>query len=127
MAVELALTPDSRWDIETGGLVRAARDAGFTALGIPAGRVDSHAASTYGSAGLSCHELMALVVSDDEAATVASARELAAAAAVMGARWVTTVFQTGLHDGSARVIERCAAIFAEAGTGMAVEFSPLGR
>jgi sugar phosphate isomerase/epimerase len=126
MAVELALTPDSRWNIDTEGLVRAARDAGFSALGMPAGRADPAAAQALASAGLRCHELMALVVSDDAAATVSAARRLAEAATVMGARWVNTVFQVGLTAETAQVIERCAAIFAEAGTGMAVEFSPAG-
>ena len=37
-----------------------------------------------------------------------------------------TVFRSGLTTGTAAVIARCAAMFAEAGAGMAVEFSPLG-
>ncbi|OHV29010.1 MULTISPECIES: sugar phosphate isomerase/epimerase family protein [Pseudofrankia] len=126
MAVELALTPDSRWDIDTDGLVRAARDAGFSALGIPAGRVNTEAAASFASAGLHCHELLALVIAEDETATVFSAQRLAEAAAVIGARWVNAVFRVGLTDETAKVIERCAAILAEAGAGMAVEFSPLG-
>src|SRR5262245_25590299 len=118
MAVELALTPDSRWDIAVSGLVTAARDAGFTSLGIPASRVDAEAASTFAAAGLRCHELMALVVGADTAATVASAEQLAPAAGVIGARWVTAVFPAVTSD-TARLVERCAAILAEVGTGLA--------
>lgn len=126
MGIQLALTPDSRWTIDTAGLAQAARDAGFSALGIPVDRVDPDAASAFAAAGLTCHELMALVVTDDEAQTVSSAQRLAQAAAVIGARWVNTVFLAGLTAETARTIKRCAAIFAAAGTGMAVEFSPLG-
>jgi sugar phosphate isomerase/epimerase len=126
MSVELALTPDGRWEIGVAGLVEAAHDAGFSALGIQADRVGADTRSTFSSAGLRCHEVMALLLSDDEEATVSSAQRLAQAAAVMGAPWILTVFRTGLNPETAKVIERCAAIFAEAGAGMAVEFSPLG-
>src|SRR6516162_9985345 len=126
MAVELALTADSRWDISTEDLVEAARQAGFSALGIGADRVDATTAKTFKAAGLRCHELLALVVEDDEPAMVRWAGQLAEAAAVIGAQWVLTVFRCGLTDSTARVIERCAALFSEAGAGMAVEFSPLG-
>ncbi len=34
MTVELGLTPDTRWDIGVPGLAAAARDAGFSALGM---------------------------------------------------------------------------------------------
>jgi sugar phosphate isomerase/epimerase len=126
MAIELGLTADSRWDISTEGLVDATRLAGFSALGMTVDRVDATAAAAFNAAGLRCHELLALVLDDDEDAMLKWAGHLAEAAAVMGAQWVLTVFRCGLTDQTARVIERCAAIFAEAGAGMAVEFSPLG-
>jgi sugar phosphate isomerase/epimerase len=126
MAVELALTPDTRWDIDAAGLADAARAAGFSALGISADRVDADTASVFASVGLRCHELLALLVSADEEATVSSAERLAAGADTVGAEWVLTVFRTGLTAATAKVIQRCAAMFTEAGAGMAVEFSPLG-
>jgi sugar phosphate isomerase/epimerase len=126
MAVELALTADSRWDISTEDLVEAARQAGFSALGIPADRVDARAVTAFKAAGLRCHEVLALVLEDDEDAMLRWAGQLAEAAAVIEAQWVLTVFRCGLTDTTARVIEQCAARFAEAGAGMAVEFSPLG-
>jgi sugar phosphate isomerase/epimerase len=69
---------------------------------------------------------LALVVSEDEPKTSATAEQLAEAAATMNADWVLTIFRAPLSSETARIIERCAAMFAEAGAGMAVEFSPLG-
>src|SRR5687768_5756840 len=126
MAVELALTPDGQWDIDAGGLVESAQQAGFTALGLAANRADAVAAGAYQRAGLRGHELLALVVSDDEGATVSFAERLADAASVVGAEWVLTTFRTALNRVTAKIIDRCASMFADAGAGMAVEFSPLG-
>jgi sugar phosphate isomerase/epimerase len=126
MPVELALTPDNRWDIDTAGLVVAARDAGFSALGIGADRAGAAAAEAFRSAGLHCHELLALVLSDDAEKTLTAAEHLADRAAEMGAAWVLTVFRSELDERTAKLIAECAARFAGAGTRMAVEFSPLG-
>jgi len=126
MGIELALTPDGRWEIDARGLLEAAHEAGFSAVGLAAGRADHNAVAAYAATGLRCHELLALVLSDDGEATLSAAERLAEAAAVVGAEWVLTVFQTGLTSQTAAVIERCAAMFAEVGTRMAVEFSPLG-
>jgi sugar phosphate isomerase/epimerase len=126
MAVELGLTPDSRWDTDLGGLVDAAQQAGFSALGVAVGNVDGEAAARYDAAGLRCHEVLALLLVDDADATVSYAAGLAEAAAAMHADWVLTTFRTGLDDRTAPVIRRCAEMFADAGAKMAVEFSPLG-
>lgn len=126
MSVELALTPDGRWKAETGETVIAARDAGFSALGLPAGRATAGTQATYRDAGMRCHEMLALLVSDDRAATVAAARRLAEAAGVVGAEWVLTVFRAGLNPSTTDLITESAAIIAESGARMAVEFSPLG-
>ena len=75
--MQLALTPDGRWDYPTADLVSAASAAGFTAVGINADRVDAAAVEAYAAAGVRCHELLALVVGDDESATMASAEQLA--------------------------------------------------
>jgi sugar phosphate isomerase/epimerase len=123
--VDFAITPDNRWECATADLVSAANAAGFAAVGINADRVDA-AASTYVASGVRCHEVLALVVSDNEPATMAAAEQLAHAAAVMGAAWVLTVFTTPLTTRVAELIQRCAKGFADAGAGMAVEFSPLG-
>jgi sugar phosphate isomerase/epimerase len=124
VTIELALSPDSRWDIGTSGLIAAAGNAGFSALGLP----EKHAAAAgelLAQAGLRCHEMQALVVSTDEESTLRSASRLAAAAAAVRAPWVLTVFTAPL-EATAPLIERCSAVLAEAGTRMAVEFSPLG-
>jgi sugar phosphate isomerase/epimerase len=126
MTIELALTPDGRWQIDGRGLVAAAHEAGFCAVGLPKDLATPEAASAYATTGLRCHELLALVLSDDGSETLSSAAGLAEAAAVVGAEWVLTVFRTGLNSQTADLIRQCAAIFASTGTRMAVEFSPMG-
>jgi len=126
MRVELGLTPDSRWGIDTAGLVAAARGAGFSALGISAPRADAACAAALAAGGVRCHELLALMVGADAEATERRAGELAAAAVAVRASWVLTVLRVPLDGRTAPVIERCAQIFAVAGARMAVEFSPFG-
>jgi sugar phosphate isomerase/epimerase len=126
MPVELALTPDSRWDTEIDGLVEATANAGFAALGILADRAGEETVAALDAAGLRCHEILALVVRPDEAETLAAAGRLAEAAATMHARWVLTTFRAELNRETGQLIQRCAAMFADAGARMAVEFSPLG-
>jgi sugar phosphate isomerase/epimerase len=126
MSVELGLTPDGRWDISVADLVAAAGGAGFSALGMAGRRADAACAAALAAGGLRCHELLALVITADEEATLSRARRLAEAAAVVNAQWVLTTFAAPLGGETRPLIERCAAMFAETGSGMAVEFSPLG-
>ena len=121
--MQLALTPDGRWDFATADLVSAASAAGFTAVGINADRVDAAAVEAYAAAGVRCHELLALVVGDDESATMASAEQLADRAHAVGAEWVLTVFTAMVPP---QRIQRCAKLFDDVGAGMAVEYTPLG-
>jgi sugar phosphate isomerase/epimerase len=126
VAVSLAITPDARWETTAAELAAAAGAAGFAAVGIGADRADVSAAAAYRDAGVRCHEVLALVLNEDGPGTVASAERLAAAAATMGAPWVLTVFRAGLTAATLTLVQRCAQLFAEAGAGMAAEFSPLG-
>ena len=121
--MQLALTPDGGWDFATADLVSAASAAGFTAVGINADRVDAAAVEAYAAAGVRCHELLALVVGDDESATMASAEQLADRAHAVGAEWVLTVFTAMVPP---QRIQRCAKLFDDVGAGMAVEYTPLG-
>ncbi len=123
---ELALTQDTRRPVATAELADAARAAGFSALGMVSGRFAPDDGSVLAAAGLRCHELLGLQVCADAEATIASAERLARDAAAVGAPWVLTTFQVGLTDDVRKVVARCAAILAEAGSGLAVEFSPLG-
>jgi sugar phosphate isomerase/epimerase len=125
-SVQIALTPDNRRGEELPDLVKSAAEAGFTSLGISGSRAGAQARSVYEGAGLACHEIMALAITNDAERTLAHANRMAAAAEVMRAPWINTVFVAELSPDSARLIARCAAVFAEAGSGMAVEFSPLG-
>lgn len=126
MTIDLAITPDARWTAETADLIAASSAAGFAALGVRSDLIDPATVDAYRANGLRCHEVLALLLSGDEAATVSSAEQLAEAAATIGAEWVLTIFREALNTRTATVIERCAAIFAGVGAGMAVEFSPLG-
>ena len=86
-------------------------------------RVDAAAVEAYAATGVRCHELLALVVSDDESATMASAELLADRAQTVGAEWVLTVFTAKVPP---QRIQRCAKLFDGVGAGMAVEYTPLG-
>jgi sugar phosphate isomerase/epimerase len=121
--VQLALTPDGKWDIATADLVSAAGAAGFTAVGINADRIDAAAVEAYADAGVACHELLAFLVGDDESAAMASAEQLADRARTVGAKWVLTVFTDRVP---VTRIQRCAKLFDDAGAGIAVEYTPLG-
>jgi sugar phosphate isomerase/epimerase len=121
--VQLALTPDGKWDIATSDLVSAASAAGFNSVGINAERVDAAAIEAYAATGVRCHELLAFIVGDDESATMANAEQLADRAKTIGADWVLTVFT---DKAPAERIRRCARIFDDAGAGIAVEYTPLG-
>ncbi len=126
MAVDLAVTPDQHWAVPTADLARAAAAAGFTGLGIVADKIDTSAIAAYAETGLRCHEVLALLFTDDLQATAASAERLATQAEAIGAAWVLTVFTAPLTSEAEHTLRRCAAVFADAGAGMAVEFSPLG-
>jgi len=121
--VQLALTPDGRWDFATPELVSAASAAGFTAVGINAERVDAAAVEAYAASGVRCHELLAFVVGDDESATMASAEYLADRTQTIAAEWVLTVFTASVTP---QRIQRYAKLFDDVGAGMAVEYTPLG-
>jgi sugar phosphate isomerase/epimerase len=121
--VQLALTPDGRWNFATADLVSAASAAAFTAVGINTERVEAAAVEAYAAAGARCHELLAFVVAEDESATMATAEQLADRARTIGAEWVLTVFTAKV---SLQRIQRYAKLFDDAGAGMAVEYTPLG-
>jgi sugar phosphate isomerase/epimerase len=125
--VELALTTDSRWTADTAELAAAAGAAGFAGIGLGIDRAGAPgAADALTGAGLRCSELMALVVSRNADRTLASARQLAAAAAAVSAPWVLTVPAAPPSPETAVLLRRCADVVAEAGARLAVEFSPLG-
>ena len=121
--MQLALTPDGRWNYPTADLVSAASATGFAAVGINADRVDAAAVEAYAATGVRCHELLAFIVGDDESAMMASAEQLADHARTVGAEWVLTVFTAKVP---LQRIQHCAKLFDDAGAGLAVEFSPLG-
>jgi sugar phosphate isomerase/epimerase len=110
MAVQLALTPDGHWNYPTAELISAAKSADFAAVGINADDVDASTAAAYAAAD----------------ATLRAAERLAAVAEALCAPWVLTVFPAPPSAQTTTTLRRCASMFAEAGSGMAVEFTPLG-
>ena len=127
MSVELAFTPDIRWDVDLQHLALATRQAGFGAVGLKAEQVDIDTRSLLASAGLRCHELLAHVVSADEASTLSSAERMAQAADAVRAQWVLTVLRTGLSDSTTKLLQRSAAMFAEPGRNGGGVHPPRGR
>lgn len=126
MAVDLALTPDRYWAVSAAELAAEVAAAGFTALGIAADDAGSDGSAAYAATGLRCHEVHALLFTDDLPATMAAAQRLAAQAEAMRAACVLTVFTTPLSLEVESGVRHCAEMFADGGAGMAVEFSPLG-
>ncbi len=126
VTIELGLTADRRWEIDLAGMADAASHAGFSSLGLGAEAVDHRAAQELQRRGMRCHEVMALIVSDNAPATLSSAERLASRANILGAPWVVTVFTATMNKDGIALVKRCASVFANAGARMAVEFSPLG-
>ena len=126
MAIELALTPDSRWEAPLPELIRLASDAGFDAVGLPIAGATAEAAEALREAGIGCHELLANVLGPDEEAVIATARAAAAAAETVGASWVLTTFRAPVDERFLRLVREVAAIYADGGARLAAEFSPFG-
>jgi sugar phosphate isomerase/epimerase len=126
MTIELALTPDGRWDFDTEAVAAASAAAGFTAISVPVAHADATALSALKSNGVRGHDVLAVMISRNEAKSEESAHRAAAAAAAIEAGWALTVFGVRPGPESSAIIRRCADILAEAGVRMAVEFSPLG-
>jgi sugar phosphate isomerase/epimerase len=125
-SVELVLTPDTRWTRSVDDLVPMTAAAGFTGFGMTGARITAETPAIFEAAGIRCHEVMALLITDNDEVTLNWAERLAHSAALVSAPWITTVFVAELDERRLHLVERCAAIMAEAGAGMAVEFSPAG-
>ncbi len=125
--IELALTPDFRWTIDVDDLLTAAQSAGFSAVGIRGEDANTTVAATLTRSGLRCHEVLALMLGPDEQANVAQAQQLADGAAAIGATAVVATFVAPLTADTGRTVQRCAAIVADAGAQLAIEFTPFGE
>lgn len=126
MPVQLGLTSDRRWNVDAAELVAATKRAGFTSLGIAGEQITDASINEIRKAGLQCHEVMALIISNNRRATLASAEGLAARAVAIAAQWVVTVFTATMTPETLSLVNECASILSRAGVRMAVEFSPLG-
>jgi sugar phosphate isomerase/epimerase len=124
--MDVGVTVDNSWAVDAATLVEAAAAGGFGLVGLSGRLIDDSTSATFERAGVRCHELLGVVVTDDADTTIATAERLAAQAALVGARWISTTFTAPLSDTTRPVLARCAAMFAEAGATMAIEFSPLG-
>jgi sugar phosphate isomerase/epimerase len=125
--IELALTPDFRWSVDVDDLVAGAQRAGFSAVGIRGEDANTAAAAALTRTGLRCHEVLALMIGPDEKTNFAQAEQLAIGASAISAAAVVATFVAPLSDTTERIVRRCAAIIAEAGAKLAVEFTPFGE
>jgi len=124
VAVEFALTPDLRWAESPAAQAEAARAAGFTSLCAFADQAGDDIRRAFDAAGVDCLDVLALMISKNEDATLRAAKRAAGAAALMRSPWVTTVLRTPVDERARDLLGRCAAIIADAGSTMALEFSP---
>lgn len=76
------------------------------------------------SAGLTCPDVLALIVRDDDDAALRSATALAHLAATLEARRVLTLLWAPVCAESLDRLARCAEVVAAAGPTIAVEFAP---
>jgi sugar phosphate isomerase/epimerase len=125
MPVELALTPDRAWDLAVDEVLAVASDAGFEAVGTFAHLATADATAAYAASEVRCHEVLSLLIGDDAADVITQAETVAAAAAAVDAPWVLTFFRSPIVPEVRAVLPRAAALLAEAGSGMAVEFAPM--
>jgi sugar phosphate isomerase/epimerase len=127
VSLSFALCPDGRWTAPTSEVAAAARAAGFSAIGVPVGRADATALAAMREHDVVCLDVLAALVTRNEERTLAGAAAAAAAAAAVHADWVLGSFGTTPATAEARaLIQRTAAVIAESGARLAVEFSPLG-
>ena len=67
------------------------------------------------------------MIGPDEEANLAQAEQLSIGASAIGAAAVVATFVAPLTDDTGRIVQRCAAIVAEAGAKLAIEFTPFGE
>lgn len=119
---EIALTVDSNLSAERSRLIEEVGRAGFSAIGL--GIPDARATEPreLESAGLRCHELMALGFGDDLERTLQGAELVAETAAGIGAEWVLGYFSHFGSDAKEQV-RRASEILSAGGSRMALEFT----
>jgi sugar phosphate isomerase/epimerase len=123
--MQLGLTPDNRRSDDGAAWIAAARAGGFTSLGLSSLHLrDPEVSRLLAESGLGHHELMGLVVTDEDT-TLGWAHQIVEQIGRTHPSWVNTTFKAVDGD-TAALARRCSAMFAEAGAGMAIEFSPLG-
>jgi sugar phosphate isomerase/epimerase len=118
-------------------VIEEAGRAGFTAIGVDEASVAAHVAaggsvddvgSALAAAGLTCTDVLYLPVGDDAAAVTAGAGRLARLAAATGARMCVTAVTAPLPAKvAAGHLSAAAAVLADAGVRLAVEFVPYGE
>jgi sugar phosphate isomerase/epimerase len=114
--------------------IRASGHAGFRWTGIDFASIDQYCegggtlASLRGlleDAEMRCFELQPLIVSNDLAETIAGAHRSAEVAAALEVPWVQSGIVGDLCDAAEEGFRESAAIVAEAGAALALEFLPM--
>jgi sugar phosphate isomerase/epimerase len=111
--------------------IRAASAAGFRLFGPDVFSIAMHVerggsveqlAEVLEESGVRCYEIAALMVGTDDAD--AQAEQIAAYASVLRPDWVLTNVMAPVDDGVRDEFARCAAVLADAGARLAVEYLP---
>jgi sugar phosphate isomerase/epimerase len=76
---------------------------------------------------LSCLDIAGLTIGADSDRTRTGAEELLGIASALGSRWMQVRVVDEVDDAIVKTFVQCAELFAGAGIGMAVEFSPLTK
>jgi sugar phosphate isomerase/epimerase len=111
--------------------IRAAGAAGFPLFGPDVFSITAHLeqggsveqlADVLEESGVRCYEIAALMVGTDDAD--AQAEQIAAYATVLRPEWVLTNVMAPVDDGVREQFARCAAVIADQGARLAVEYLP---
>ena len=84
------------------------------------------AAELVGAHGLRCRDVIGLSMRRDDAAAIEATTALCEAAQALGATSILTIMYTRVSDESLDRLDRCAALAAQVGARLAMEFVPGG-
>jgi sugar phosphate isomerase/epimerase len=123
VAIQFSLNPDGRWDFDAEQVSAAAAAAGFDAISVPAAHANDATLAALKANGVPAHDVLALMITK-HARTESYAQLIAEAATAVNAGWVLCLFTEEPSPEGRKIFERCAAIIAESGARMAIEFNP---
>lgn len=87
MGIECGITADSRRNVGVDEILESVRQAGFSSVGISGERIDATTGELLARTGTRWHVVIAVPLSEDQAATLANATRMAERAAAVGGTW----------------------------------------